>query len=73
MRSTRLQDFQITDWLPPGVGLDDAIVVFAGLATLAIVLARRSSGGSRQSSSAKNRCAKASSRYAEAGIGTRSD
>jgi tight adherence protein C len=39
MRNTRLQDFQITDWLPPGVGLDDAIVVFAGLATLAIVLA----------------------------------
>jgi tight adherence protein C len=39
MRATRLQDFQITDWLPPGVGLDDAIVVCAGLATLAIVLA----------------------------------
>ena len=39
MRNTRLQDFQIADWLPPGVGLDDAIVVFAGLATLAIVLA----------------------------------
>jgi tight adherence protein C len=39
MRATRLQDFQIADWLPPGVGLDDAIVVFAGLATLAIVLA----------------------------------
>jgi tight adherence protein C len=39
MRATRLQDFQIADWLPPGVELDDAIVVFAGLATLAIVLA----------------------------------
>ena len=27
MRSTRLQDFQVADWLPPGVGLDDVIGV----------------------------------------------
>lgn len=34
MRSTRLQDFHIADWLPPGVGLEDIIVVLASLATL---------------------------------------
>jgi tight adherence protein C len=39
MRSTRLQDFQIADWLPPGIGLDDAIVILAALATLAMFLA----------------------------------
>jgi len=35
----RLQDFAITDWLPSGVSLDEAITVLAGLATLATVLA----------------------------------
>jgi len=35
----RLQDFSIADWLPAGVSLDQAITVFAGLATLATVLA----------------------------------
>jgi tight adherence protein C len=39
MRSTRLQDFQIADWLPPGVGLDDAIVVLASLAVLVLFFA----------------------------------
>jgi tight adherence protein C len=39
MRSTRLQDFQIEDWLPWGMGLDDAIVLLAALAVLATVLA----------------------------------
>ncbi len=39
MSSTRLQDLQIADWLPPGVGLDDAITVLAALATLATALA----------------------------------
>jgi tight adherence protein C len=39
MRTTRLQDFAIADWLPAGIGLDDAIVVLAGLAVLATVLA----------------------------------
>ena len=39
MRSTRLQDFQIADWLPSGVGLDDVIVLFAALAVLASFLA----------------------------------
>ena len=35
----RLQDFAIADWLPAGVSLDQAITVFAGLATLATGLA----------------------------------
>jgi len=39
MRSTRVQDFQIADWLPPGVGLDDIIVLLASLATLAMFFA----------------------------------
>jgi tight adherence protein C len=39
MRSTRLQDFQIADWLPAGVSLDDAIVVLASLAVLVMVFA----------------------------------
>jgi len=39
MRSTRLQDFQIEDWLPYGMGLDDAIVLLATLAVLVTVLA----------------------------------
>jgi len=39
MRSTRLQDFQIADWLPPGVGVDDVIVLLASLATLAMFFA----------------------------------
>jgi tight adherence protein C len=39
MRSTRLQDFQIADWLPLGMGLDDAIVVLATLAVLAMFFA----------------------------------
>jgi tight adherence protein C len=38
MKSTRLQDFQIADWLPAGVTLDDAIVV-ATLAALALFFA----------------------------------
>jgi tight adherence protein C len=39
MRSTRLQDFQITDWLPFGMAVDDAIVVLVTLAVLATFLA----------------------------------
>jgi tight adherence protein C len=39
MRSTRLQDFQIADWLPAGVGLDDIIVVLASMAALAMFFA----------------------------------
>jgi tight adherence protein C len=39
MRSTRLQDFQIADWLPPGIGVDDAIVALASLAVLALFFA----------------------------------
>src|SRR5215469_16826359 len=39
MRSTSLRDFSIADWLPAGVGLDDAIVLLASLAVLATFLA----------------------------------
>jgi tight adherence protein C len=39
MRSTRLQNFQLADWLPPGVQLDDIIVVLASLAVLAMFFA----------------------------------
>jgi tight adherence protein C len=39
MRSMRLQDLQIEDWLPFGLGLDDAIVGLAALAVLVTVLA----------------------------------
>jgi tight adherence protein C len=39
MRNTRLQDFHIADWLPAGMGLDDAIVVLAAAATLVMFLA----------------------------------
>jgi tight adherence protein C len=39
MRSTRLQNFQIADWLPPGVGLDDVIVALAALAVLVMLIA----------------------------------
>jgi hypothetical protein len=39
MRSTRLQDFQIADWLPFGMAVDDAIVVLVTLAVLATFLA----------------------------------
>jgi len=39
MRSHRLQDFQIADWLPYGVGLDDVIVLLSTLAALAMFLA----------------------------------
>jgi tight adherence protein C len=39
MRSTRLQDFDIADWLPPGVDLDNAIAVLAALAVLVTLLA----------------------------------
>jgi hypothetical protein len=39
MRSTRLQDFQIAEWLPPGVGVDDVIVLLASLATVAMFFA----------------------------------
>jgi tight adherence protein C len=35
----RLQDFQIEDWLPSGMGIDDAIVLLATLAVLATILA----------------------------------
>jgi tight adherence protein C len=39
MRSTRLQDFQIADWLPAGLGLEDVIVALASLATVAMFFA----------------------------------
>jgi len=39
MRSTRLQDFQIAEWLPPGVGVDDVIVLLASLAAVAMFFA----------------------------------
>jgi tight adherence protein C len=39
MRSTRLQDFQIADWLPVGVSLEDVIVALASLATVAMFFA----------------------------------
>ena len=39
MRSTRLQNFQLADWLPPGVQLDDIIVVLASFAALAMFFA----------------------------------
>jgi len=39
MRSTRLDHFQLADWLPPGVGVDDVIVLLASLATLAMFFA----------------------------------
>ena len=39
MRNASLQDFHIADWLPAGIGLDDAIVALASLATLAIFFA----------------------------------
>ena len=37
--SYRLQDFHAADWLPAGVGVDDAITVLAAFATLATALA----------------------------------
>jgi tight adherence protein C len=37
--SYRLQDFHAADWLPAGVGVDDAIAVLAALATLATAVA----------------------------------
>src|SRR3954454_21768507 len=39
MKNASLQDFHIADWLPAGMGLDDAIVVLASLATLAMFFA----------------------------------
>lgn len=39
MSSYRLQDFHAADWLPAGVGVDDAIAVLAALATLATAVA----------------------------------
>ena len=39
MRSTSLKNFQIADWLPPGVSLEDIIVLLASLATLAMFFA----------------------------------
>jgi tight adherence protein C len=39
MRGTRLANFQIADWLPAGVSLDDAITLLAALAMLATLLA----------------------------------
>jgi tight adherence protein C len=39
MRSTRLQNFQIGDWLPAGVRLEDVIVMLASFAVLAMFFA----------------------------------
>ena len=39
MRSNRLSNFQVADWLPAGVTLDDAITLLAALAVLTTVLA----------------------------------
>jgi tight adherence protein C len=39
MRSNRLSNFQLADWLPAGVTLDDAITLLASLAVLTTVLA----------------------------------
>ena len=39
MRSNRLSNFQLADWLPAGVSLDDAITLLAALAVLTTVLA----------------------------------
>jgi tight adherence protein C len=39
MTSTRLEDFRIEDWLPPGVHLSDLIAGLAGLATLLTLIA----------------------------------
>jgi len=39
MRSNRLSNFQLADWLPAGVTLDDAITLLAALAVLTTVLA----------------------------------
>jgi tight adherence protein C len=39
MKSTRLQDFQPADWLPPGLSLEDAIVLLSALAVMATVVA----------------------------------
>ena len=39
MRSTHLSSFQLADWLPAGVTVDDAITLLAALAVLTTVLA----------------------------------
>jgi tight adherence protein C len=39
MTSTRVQDFHIADWLPPGVHLSDLIAALAGLAALLTMMA----------------------------------
>jgi tight adherence protein C len=39
MRSNRLSNFQLADWLPAGVTLDDVITLLAALAVLTTVLA----------------------------------
>ena len=39
MRSNRLSNFQLADWLPAGVALDDLITLLAALAVLTTVLA----------------------------------
>jgi tight adherence protein C len=39
MRSNRLTNFQLADWLPAGVALDDVITLLAALAVLTTVLA----------------------------------
>jgi tight adherence protein C len=39
MRSNRLSNFQLADWLPAGVTVDDAITLLAALAVLTTVLA----------------------------------
>jgi tight adherence protein C len=39
MKSHRVEDFHIEDWLPAGLGLDDVIALLAGIAMVAIVFA----------------------------------
>jgi tight adherence protein C len=39
MRSTRLDNFHLADWLPPGVTVEDLIIALASLATLAMFFA----------------------------------
>jgi tight adherence protein C len=39
MTSTRVADFRIEDWLPPGITAEDVIVAAAGLAALLLALA----------------------------------
>jgi len=74
MRSHSLTNFQLADWLPAGVALDDAITLLAALAVLTTVLAmwqvlRPSSAFERLSSksySARRACASRRLRRVEA-------